>query len=125
MLETVGIIIGVLALVWAVYTYYKPRNSVAKGAPSSTELGQHNLQLTQSVTAEVVTDALIFLDWIQKNPHVDVRKYPTFISIRRYLPTLQSGGFIEQAPDSNLEEAIYQLTALGRDALISAGVKLI
>jgi pyrimidine deaminase RibD-like protein len=87
-----------------------------------TQTGPH---LIQYLPPKVVHDAVIFLDWIQKNPNAYVRQYPSFSSIRPYLTILQSEGFIEKSSVSSFDGDVFQLTSMGQRALISAGVNLV
>ena len=119
MLGTIGTGVAILTLIWGMYAYYKPRPVAQEPEPQHREP-----RLGDSLPANVVNDAVIFLDWIQKNHNAYVRAYPSFVAIRRYLTILQSDGFIEESPASNLDGTVYQLTALGQKALNSAGVKL-
>ena len=120
MLGVIGAGATVLTLVWGIYTYYKPRP-----VPPEPELQNREPRLSDSLPANVVDDAVIFLDWTQKNHNAYVRAYPSFVAIRRYLTILQSDGFIEESPASNLDGTVYRLTAFGQKALNAAGVRLV
>jgi len=118
MLVAIGVVSGiatVLALVWGIYTYYKPRT------PRTQETGP---RLSQCLPAKMVSGAVIFLDWIQKNNNGYVQSYPSYVAIRPYLTILQQDGFIEESSVSNLDGTVYELTAQGQKALLAAGVEL-
>jgi|ERR1700722_11791267 len=121
MLIVIGTGAAVLTLVWAIYTYYKPR-------PQQTEepvVLQMESRLSQSVPANLVNDAVVFLDWIQKNHNAYIHSYPSFVSIRPYLTILQQDGFVNKSDVSNMQGEVFELTAEGHKALIAAGVRLV
>jgi hypothetical protein len=122
MLIVIGTLAAVLTLVWAMYTYYKPH-------PQQTEapivLQMESRRLSQSVRANVVNDAVVFLDWIQKNHNAYIHSYPSFVSIRPYLTVLQRDGFVSKSDVSNMQGEVFELTAEGQKALITAGLRLV
>jgi hypothetical protein len=119
MLGTIGAGVAILTLIWGMYTYYKPRTVEQQPEPKYREP-----RLSECLPANRVNDAIVFLDWIQKNPSGYVQTYPSFVALRPYLTILQSDGFIEESRVSNLDGAVYHLTSQGQKALIAAGVKL-
>ncbi len=112
MLIAIGTVVAVLALGWSIYSYYRPHAQ------------QTEPHLNQYLPARMVNEAVIFLDWTQKNHNAYIKSYPSFIAIRPYLTILQQEGFIEESSASNMDGSVYQLTARGQKALITAGVEL-
>jgi uncharacterized protein (TIGR02391 family) len=82
-------------------------------------------RLTQSLPPKIVNDAVVFLDWIQKNHNAYIQSYPSFVSIRPYLTILQQDGFIKKSDVSNMDGTVFQLTGLGQKTLIAAGIPLV
>jgi len=125
MLVIIGVISGiatVLGLAWGVYTYYKPRTQQAAEQPTQPA---SQPRLSQCLPAKTVNEAVVFLDWIQKNHNAYVRSYPSFVAIRPYLTILQQDGFISRSDASNMQGDIFELTAQGQKALMAAGVELV
>ena len=83
------------------------------------------LRLTQSLPPKIVNDAVVLLDWIQKNHNAYIQSYPSFVTIRPYLTILQQDGFIRESDLSNLDGTVFELTAIGQKALIAAGIQLV
>jgi hypothetical protein len=65
-LVAIGVISGiatVIGVVWAVYTYYKPRTPQQVEAVTI----QHNgPRLAECLPANIVNEAAVFMDWVQK-----------------------------------------------------------
>jgi hypothetical protein len=112
----------IFGLGWMIYTYYKPRTQQT-GQPLILQAVEP--RLSQSLPAKMVNEAVVFLDWVQKNHNAYIRTYPSFAAIRPYLTILQQDGFIEESSATNMDGTVYQLTAEGQKALLKAGVKLL
>jgi len=115
----------ILGFGWTIYAHYhqpQPKPQLQPEPPSPQQ--QTGPRLSQSLPAEQVNPAVIFLDWIQKNHNGYVQSYPSYFAIRPYLTILQQDGFIEQSSVSNTNGTVYELTAQGQKALLAAGVKL-
>jgi uncharacterized protein (TIGR02391 family) len=82
-------------------------------------------RLTQSLPPKIVNDAVVLLDWIQKNHNAYIQSYPSFVTIRPYLTILQQDGFIKESDVSNMDGTVFELTSLGQKTLIAAGVRLV
>ncbi len=72
-----------------------------------------------------MNDAVVLLDWIQKNHNAYIQSYPSFVAIRPYLTILQQDGFIKGCDVSNMDGTVFELTSLGQKTLIAAGVPLV
>jgi len=73
----------------------------------------------------MVNEAVVFLDWIQKNHNAYIRSYPSFVAIRPYLTIMQQDGFISKSDASNMQGDVFELTAQGQKSLMAAGVELV
>ncbi len=82
-------------------------------------------RLSQSLPPNIVNDAVVLLDWIQKNHNAYIQSYPSFATMRRYLTILQQDGFIKESEVSNMDGIVFDLTARGQKALIAAGIQLV
>ena len=81
-------------------------------------------RLTRSLPPKIVNDAVVLLDWIQKNHNAYIQSYPSFVTIRPYLTILQQDGFIRESDVSNMDGTVFELTGLGQKTLIAAGIPL-
>ena len=97
MLGAIGAGVAILTLIWGMYTYYKPRTVEQQPEPKYREP-----RLSECLPANRVNDAIVFLDWIEKNPSGYVKTYPSFVALRPYLTILQSDGFIRRVPSVEL-----------------------
>ena len=77
------------------------------------------LRLSQSLPPKIVNDAVVLLDWIQKNHNAYIQSYPSFATIRPYLTILQQDGFIRESDVSNMDGTVFELTGLGQKTLCS------
>jgi uncharacterized protein (TIGR02391 family) len=82
-------------------------------------------RLTQCLPPKVVNEAVVFLDWIQKNHNAYIRSYPSFVTIRPYLTILQQEGFIRKSDVSNMDGDVFELTGIGQKVLVAAGIELV
>jgi len=73
----------------------------------------------------MVNEAVVFMDWVQKNHNAYIRSYPSFVAMRPYLTILQQEGFISRSDVSNFDGDVFELTTQGQKALIAAGVALV
>ncbi len=121
-LLVIGTVAGVLTLGWAVYTYYKPRTP---NAAQSIVVHATEPRLSQCLPTKMVNEAVVFMDWVQKNHNAYIRSYPSFVAMRPYLTILQQEGFISRSDVSNFDGDVFELTAQGQKALIAAGVALV
>ena len=120
MLIAISVAAGIATILgfgWMVFTHYKPR------APLPQHTGEP--RLSQCLPAKMVNEAIVFLDWIQKNHNAYIRSYPSFVAIRPYLTILQQDGFINKSEVSNMDGEVFELTARGQKALMEAGVQLV
>jgi hypothetical protein len=104
----------ILGLGWMIYAHYKPHTA-----------NDNRTLLNQSLPPKVVADAIEFLDWVQKNPRHYIHNYPSFVAIRPYLTILEQDGFINKSDTSNMQGDVFELTAQGQKALLTAGLKLV
>jgi uncharacterized protein (TIGR02391 family) len=82
-------------------------------------------RLSQSLPPNIVNDAVLLLDWIQKNHNAYIQSYPSFATMRQYLTILQMDGFIKESAEvSKMDGTVFELTGLGQKVLIAVGIQL-